>query len=366
MFECYENIIGVSETECLCYPDKPIDSTSNSGLYLDDLEGLETVTELGDCTTGNVWEIGQKAINEAIKCFVADSNALLLNRFKTVLKKYSGLLGWANGRKPLSLTKDYAGIVVSCRPVKGGYIKLQDVGLMFDESTQLDVRIFDHHNNLLHTIDCDAVGGKKHSNPVDNIILPMFTAEYGRMTYFFVYERMVQPLDNLIGCTCGGGFSGKYSLDNPYYYGNWSASHSWANWVMSGGIQKDDLVSFNDESFGPVSNYAHGISLHLEFYCKASEALCKDVLDFEDPLNLCKALAIRYKAAQLIAGKLANSSLLTRAAFLSKDDLKERSIYWESMYQEKLRYIIQNADPSDNGCLGCNPAIQIGMGKILT
>ena len=106
MFECYENIIGVSETECLCYPDKPIDSTSNSGLYLDDLEGLETVTELGDCTTGNVWEIGQKAINEAIKCFVADSNALLLNRFKTVLKKYSGLLGWANGRKPLSLTKD--------------------------------------------------------------------------------------------------------------------------------------------------------------------------------------------------------------------------------------------------------------------
>jgi len=361
MFECYENIIAVSETTCNCFPDNP-EIESKSGLYLDELEGLEVLTSLSDCETGNIWEIGQKAINEAIKMFVVDSNNLILKRFKQTLKQYNGLLGWSGGKDHINIQKNYAGLVIDCRPVKSGVITIKDIGLIFDATNTINIKIFDQYSNMIEMVDCMTLAGKRKSNEV-NIKLPIFTKEYGKMIYFLVYEVASNvPLDNKVGCDCGGGFTSKFNSDKPYYFGNWNGSHSWANWCMIGGIQTDDLVSF-DEDFS-VSNYANGISLSVDMNCNYNETLCEENMDYSEPLNMCKALAVRYKAAELISLKIINSTKLKRESFLSQDVLNERLAYWTAMYSEKLNYLIQNTSVSNNGCLGCNS--NFGIGKILS
>lgn len=361
MYECYDNIIGISQTECNCYPDKP-EVVSNSELYLDELEGLESIASISGCESGNIWEVGEKAIKEAVKEFVVDSNALLLRKYKQTLKQYNGLLGWTGGKDVVNITSSYAGMVISCRNVKSGYLKIKDLGLIFDQTGAINIKIFDQYNNVIDMVDCTTIGGKKKSNVVD-IVLPCVTKEYGRMTYFLVYEvGGNKPLDNKVGCNCGGGFNSTFHEDNPYYYGNWNGSHSWANWCMIGGVEFEDLESF-DEDFN-ASNYANGISLSVDFHCDNTQTLCSDDMDFSEPINMCIALAIRYKAAEKIALKILNSTKLNRESFISKDILNERMTFWSAMYSEKMTYLVQNVDVSNNGCMGCDHKINIG--KILS
>ena len=84
--DCYENIIGLSRTECTCYDDdKPADfDTSESGLYLDELEPLDQLEGLDNCEKGSVWEAMEKARENAVRFFIQDTNSKLLQTYQTM------------------------------------------------------------------------------------------------------------------------------------------------------------------------------------------------------------------------------------------------------------------------------------------
>ena len=51
--DCYDYIIGLSQTECSdCYTIPSDADVSNSGLYIDELESLRMLTSLENCEKG--------------------------------------------------------------------------------------------------------------------------------------------------------------------------------------------------------------------------------------------------------------------------------------------------------------------------
>lgn len=361
-FDCFQDIIGITQTTCECYENIP-EPISRSGLYLDELEGLESLSSLANCEDGNIWEVGAKAISRAITLFKADTNALLLSRYKEKQKKYSGLLGWTKTKHIRNLNSNCGGMVIFCRPIRNGYMKITDLGLIFDQTGTVNILIYDQYNNLYETGSYSTMAGVKKSNTVD-IKLPCVTDMYGQMTYFIVYEvTNNKPLDNVVGCGCGG-FDEVFDINKPYYFGNWGGSNSWANWAMAGGWQGDDMASFSDDLTN-ISSYANGISLNVEFSCNTSESFCDELSNMDNALAMCIALAVRYKAASLIASKEFHSTRLTRESFISKDLLEARAKEWDYLYTEKVTYLLQNIDLSQSDCLSCKPQFTIGLGKIL-
>ena len=55
---CFENIIGLSRTDCECVEARPVDAgVTESGLYLDELDGLtiRMAEAKRDCGEGGLW-----------------------------------------------------------------------------------------------------------------------------------------------------------------------------------------------------------------------------------------------------------------------------------------------------------------------
>src|SRR5689334_6951124 len=94
---CLQHVIGLSQTSCNCYDSgKPVDfNTSDSGIYLDEIEGfpIDTVKFVGDCATGDLWDLMTQARTEAI----LQSRVDLLNYIGTLTKRkrhpFKGLIG---------------------------------------------------------------------------------------------------------------------------------------------------------------------------------------------------------------------------------------------------------------------------------
>lgn len=64
MITCLDTVIGLSRTVCNCYEDQPADyDVSDSGLYIDELEGLNLQIAGGaaDCEQGGVFDLLQKS-----------------------------------------------------------------------------------------------------------------------------------------------------------------------------------------------------------------------------------------------------------------------------------------------------------------
>ena len=88
---CFENIIGLSRTDCECVEDRPVSAgTSASGLYLDELEGLSIrlADTKRDCGESSLWTMMARARENAVKDMVSDILACL-NR-EAAIRRRSG------------------------------------------------------------------------------------------------------------------------------------------------------------------------------------------------------------------------------------------------------------------------------------
>ncbi|MDV7400113.1 hypothetical protein RZS08_52340, partial [Arthrospira platensis SPKY1] len=105
VLDCFENVIGITQTDCECYGD--IESQESlSGLYLDQLVELADVFQLVDCQNGSdVSEVISNSIEQAKQEFLADFNANILNRFKIRRNIFSGVIGKPTYKRTMSLTE---------------------------------------------------------------------------------------------------------------------------------------------------------------------------------------------------------------------------------------------------------------------
>lgn len=360
MFECYSNIIGITQADCGCIAEgRPADyDESRSGLYLDELAEVATLVNLGDCEK-SVWDMMGEAIASATKLFIADTNALLGKRFRLKRKAVSGqVLGQIKHKDTYAPSKNYAQVTLSCAPVRGGYMTLKKLGGVFTQAGEVLVELSNSLGASIGTYTLTTIPNK-HVEVSVGIELPLHSKYLQPLEYFLTYQFDMNNLPKATQLDCGcDGWEPVFNKEAPYYQSVGAHKRArWANYVMLGGREINSLAELEDEKMN-LSNDMFGLSLEVDFACKVSEVLCEEALDFTgNPLALSMALAVKYATGVKLASKVLRSSKLNRENMINTEDWELSALEWQEKYNEHVNYIVSQADYTTNDCLACKDVI---------
>jgi len=362
LYDCYDYIIGLSQTECDCYDPKGVFTldfnNSYSGLFLDELPHLAKFLGMADDCNGTTWEIADNCRSQAIKTFVADIVRILLKTRKLKQNPFYGVIGRRKHDDDRAIVNTYAGSHWFCKAIKSGTVTIREINTIFSETGTIELNIYNNFNELLgaspYTLNTVADTFKVNELAIP-LELPLYDDYVDNLEYFFVYEVGTnQPRNNVIRCE--GCPSGRlvFSPNRPYFYKTQSEKNGWANYIMVGGFDTDAL-EFEEEDHGGTS-YMNGLVFEADFRCNVGEVLCLDGFDFEaDPLALTSAFAIRYKAAEIFVDKLfANSKSFGFATLTGKENLATDQAEWIKKYTEYTEYIAKKINIKRNDCLVCD------------
>lgn len=357
--ECYENIVGISAGACACYPTPPPGyNDSVSGLFLTQLKPFDKLG-LSSCSSSDVWDYLKETLEEATKIFIGETNALLLKAYKLQRQPFKGLVGEGRAKYLLNSNKSYAGARFCVRPVRSGVLKINKINTLFEAAGNITLFVYNSLNELLATEVLTTSAGTITENVLATPLeLPLSVSGLDMVEYFFIYayDQFNRPKKNEIACGCGH-FKPGYDLKNPHFYRAPEGANSWAKYAMLGAFETDSLISFDYPENTVNSSYLNGLQFDLEFYCKAAETICKDSFNFDsNPLAISVALAIRYKAAELLAQAILNDNTLDFFAVMKSETLAEERAIFESKYDELTGYIIANTNIELNDCF-CNKSI---------
>jgi len=354
---CYDNIIGLARQDCPCFEVDPPEgyNTSNSGIYLADLKPLDTLTGYGECGEDSIWAIMQNAVDEAVKMFKADTNAVLLQHFKERRTKFKGTIGERTSRETFTTSKTYAGLRLDCNPMRGGTMKITAIGTCFSAAGTVQFTLYNSVNEQVWQDDLTVANGFHLNTLATPIEVPLYIPFDDKHEYFLTYEHNPANPARKNGInTCGcGGFHPYFNCGSPMWGNTFTGERAWANWLMAGGWEGDTLTDF-DEADNVLNTYLNGITLQVELGCDTAALLCNGEMNFNtDALALTKAYAIRYKAASLLAAKILGSDKLIRANVVNRETWMKSAAEWEAQYEKAVLYIGENAETDGNDCLIC-------------
>ena len=353
---CYDNIIGLARVDCPCIEDAPPEgfSTSESGLYITDTPPFDSLSGYDECGDGSIWDMLDKSREEAIRTFVADSNALLMRNFTSRRERFTGQIGEATGRDAFSTENTYAGIRIACNPLRGGRIKITHIGTLFHGSGTLALTITNSLNVQVATATVDILNGWKLNTLATPIVLPTYIDFAEEHEYFITYQYNPsnQPRINKINCGCGG-FVPWFKQDNPMWKSAHPGNRAWANWIQVGGWSGDTLTDF-DLAPSSTNTQMNGLAIQVELGCDVGKVLCNGSLDYtSDPFALSIAYAIRYKAWEILGAKVLASTKLNRTNVINRETLQGFKREWNAKYAENVNNITQEAQMRQNDCLAC-------------
>jgi hypothetical protein len=344
MEECLTNVIKLSRTTCECFDEnKPEEFADGKfDIYLDELEGmnLKMVSGAEGCEEGGIWDILDKARENATKQFKADLLSCLNTNYINRRESYSGVVGKTTFTGSLSLTKSTIGWKVKFNPIDGGYMTIKRIAIGINTTQSVTVSVFDNNEYA------DTPLGVYTINAVANVLtyatlatpleLPMWSTSGKRLEYYFVYDRgSAQPKDMKVDCNCGG------------------IKPAWTQWIAVNGIQGNntDYATFTSD------NYANGLILDIAFSCKAISIICNEhkPLSEDNGYDLQIAYAIRWKAGELVWEKILSSQNINRYTLMDREALYGKRNHARKLYGEFIAYLCENVPAQKYGCLTCRP-----------
>jgi len=355
---CLNNIIGLSQNECVCYDDgRPVDfDKSNSGLYLDELEGLNLRTLASDveCGEGNIWLKMEKAITNAINNFRTDLLSSIMLTQRNARKPFQGIIGQLKFKTFNTIPTTWTGLRINPREYKGSVLTIKGITALMDSTVVFDVFIYDNISPTpLHSIlNVNATTGTATKNPLTNPIdLPLYVEGYDddSLQYFVVYQPSgFNPLDNKISCGC-------------------RRTENFESWLTIEGIQGDVIADREDWN---SNGFANGLALDVTTKCNVAEIICggdsNDSLDFEnDGVALSMAYAIRFKAGEILIEDILASGEINRFTMLDKERLWGKRNHYRTEFRTRIVYISDTIDIDSNDCLVCGDK-RINRSSILT
>lgn len=355
---CYDNIIGLSRNTCTCLPEAPDGyNTSLSGLYLDELPLLDSLSGYDKCGVGTVWDLLSRARASAVSTFISDTNSLLMSRYSTRMSRHTGDIGEGAAKSKLTTTKQYAGIRIATRGTRGGTMKITQIGTLFSAAGTVTLKIFNSLNEQVgDDIELETINGFKLNTLTTAVSLPMYIPYAPTQEYFLVYEYDSDNKPGLNSIDCGCGHLGEkpwYDTARPHFGKRFHGARAWGQWIMVGGWLGDSLTEF-DQSSTSSGLDLNGLTLNVDLGCDLSQVLCNGSLNFNnDPLALTMAYAIRYAAAQEAASMLLTSTELLRVNTINRDALKALRSEWQDKYAKYCVSIADQAVIEQNDCLTC-------------
>lgn len=345
---CLAEVIGFSRSQDLCVDGwDPSYSTSLSGIYVDEMEGMSL--RILDAVGGkdDIWQMMDRARSAAINTFKTDVWAEILKNFEYRRDRFSGAIG--NRHFNLVISKDtYHGIRLFS-DIRGGIFTLRGVTLNLDATETVDLLIYNDYELLYTVAGLTSSAGKSSYNDISAIELDL------EGNYYFIYAPVGTPYNNKMTCNCGG-YRWCFNTENPCYKGS---KENWTAWCMAGGIRGDDL-SERDE--WAVSQYAQGLRLHGDFRCDPEDLFCADASNFEDnEVDRAVAWAIAFKTSEFLTYEIRNSGEVSRYTLIGNDAVLSANMsYYSERYSALLTFIGENISPDSNDCLKCRPSHGIG------
>lgn len=370
LYDCYDYVIGLSRTECTCEDPKgdfSLDfNTSYSGLYIDELEPLNVLASLEYCED-DVWEILDRARENAIKNFVSDATRHLLDYNKVKSQPYSGVIGRRTNTRDKTLTTTYAGIHIICKRVVGGQLTIDKMHTCFNYTGTVTVTIVDNLGTTWGTYILNTTEDTWVVNNITDLELPLWSDYVDNVEYFIYYTRGAnQPRNNDLCCNCHKQLS--FNANRPCFIYGHNDAYRWADSIMVGGFDTNDITRFQEVTFD-YGGYdtLNGINLEVDVDCDIGLVLCKDSLNFtSDPLAIATAYAILYKAAELLANNLMNTLEQSYSKLVNRERLAKEQLVWAAKYNELIEYIAKNTDITKTDCLQCKNNFPIEKSTIFS
>ena len=358
-FPCFDYIIGLYNGDCDCLTGRPSDyNESDSGLYMSDLIEPKVINGLLNCDQGaSVWELMSVTQAQAINYFIAESNTLLMKANKLKRLPYYGGVGMSTFTKDLTITNGYyAGVRLISPLIRSGYLKIKKIGLLLNQTTALNLVIYDRTGTVLHTLALNATANVHTVNTLPAVItLPLYDAYLDYIEYFFVYQLAgFEPKNN-------GIYSCSACQKSHFGWMDFEHSHKlpWHSWINVGGFTSNGLPDFDSTAQGTES--MNGLTFDIELGCKVEEVFCKDALDFQgNYLARAMAIAIQMLSAALFVDKILLSPNLNRMQMINHEQLTASSLEWKGKYAEMINFIVDNTDVEAlSDCYECRDVVEM-------
>jgi hypothetical protein len=346
VYSCLAEIIGISRKTDLCVPTSYVDN-SQSGLYLDELQGLGL--RILNSTGGNatLLEKMENAKENAINAFKIDAIKEILKTKEPARLKFFGDIGGKSFTTKMS-DQTYHGLRMYS-DVNGGSFTLRGITLILDVTEAVTLNIWSGEDEedggaLLHTLNLTSLANKPKYNAITPIELPLDGNLY------FLYTTTGLPYNNKLGCNCNG-MKWCFNIDYPCYK---PSRDKWTEWAMVAGVYGSDLTI---RDHWPISREARGLVLHGDFNCDTLGILCSDHSDFvNNEIDSAIAWAVLYKAGVFLSTYIMDSEEVNRYTLLGVDQLGANIAFYEERYKTMIEFIAENIEEDRNECLKCrNP-----------
>ena len=365
---CYEDVIGISRTQCECYKDNPY-YESLSDIYLDELEGLnlKSIFSLENCENGEIWDYLKNQVNNAILNFIKSIHIEILKKNKLKYGKYEGIIGRRSYKNELTLTKKYGGTTFYCNSVVDGVLRIKKIGTFFSKTGSFTINIYNNLNEHLYQLEnILTVANTYKENVLSEVIeLPLQSDFVDNLQYFILYEYNSdnKPKDIQLSCNCGG-FTYTFTKNKPYFNSQTNKKEGWANYLIAGSHQTDELDFMN--TCISTSNYTNGLLFDVETSCNIYNLICKGSLDFEnDPNALSIAHAIRYYAGFLTTSHLITMNQIKRGNMINRESLEKFMMLYKKEFDKLIPEIAGKIDINKNDCFACDDKNDIKKSYIL-
>lgn len=364
---CYNNIIGLSRTDCECRTTMSTEyAVSDSGYFIDELEGmnLKLIDAIADCDSGSLWKIMETAKENAIKDFKSDVIAAIMLRARVTRKKFIGeIADLTKVNSTVSLPeKPYLGAKMMTADVVGGVIKVKAVGLFFNQNTNMVLSLYKLGNPT--AIGMWNVEGTANSHTIvyfpEPVVLPMAANTSQNNTYYWIFQRPsgVMSYNTKIHCGCGGdGFKPYYDEIRPMFESSVNKhGRNWADWIQWTGVNGTDLTKL--ENFVKTDT-TNGLTFLIETSCDAGTTICNEAFDYEsNPYAVVAAKAIQYRAGYHLVFKIKTTEEPSRYALLSGEDMVILMNTYAKRYKERIQYLADEIAKPGNinmvgDCLTC-------------
>ena len=345
LFSCFDGVIGISRKADLCTDTDAY--TSDSGLYLDELQG--TSLRILNTAGGNasLLEKMENARENAINAFKIDALREILKTKEPARKKFVGNIGGKSFTTTLA-DATYHGIRMYS-DIAGGAFTLRGITVILSTTEAFDLEIYSGETDedgaaALHTIALTSLAGR----PKYTAITPIELSLEGN--YYFLYDAVGVPYNNQLTCNCGS-YKWCFDINNPCYK---YSRDRWTEWAMAAGVKGDDLTIRDDWG---TSREAMGLILHGDFGCDTLAILCSDHSDWSgNMVDSAIAWAILYKAGSFLAAYIMDSEEINRYTLMGVDGLTANILFYEERYKAMLEFIAENIEEDRNECLKCrNP-----------
>lgn len=354
---CFADIIGFSRTQCDC-ADIDNYTFSKSGLYLDELEGvnLRALNSLTDSDKGTL--TGRFGINyeNAVNYLKNDINVEAYKHFQPRYPAYNGLIGLAKKDATYTgLSQTYAYVRFLCRPMVGAKMIIKKIATLFELTGTKTLWVYNSLNELKGTYTLDTLANTYKENNIADLELDLYDDRLEEVEYYFVYEVAAnRPKNNALNCTTCGSTYHFNRLDPCWKYPH--KKYGWANFVCvaSGQTNALDFETVSQQSISGCGTYMLGLMFDVEIKCDFQQALCSQDYDFAtDTIGVGIATALRYKTGSMMLHDLSASGEVNRYTMIDGDATLANIELYDAKYKELVSWLGENIDLTKMDCWMC-------------